>query len=381
MARQKIKARKSTSRARTLHAEPILAESESEPEKEAARTAGLRYVHDSAPGIHRKRTGRSFTYLDPSGERITDRREIERIRKLGIPPAWTEVWICANPNGHLQATGRDAKGRKQYRYHPRWASVRAEAKYQRSIAFGEALPHIRKRVAHDLALPGLPREKALAAIITLLDQTALRIGNEEYARANESYGLTTLRNAHVTVAGATLRFCFRGKSGKEHEVEAHDRRVARIVRRMEDLPGQRLFEYKDENGEVHAIESTDVNDYLREISGEDFTAKDFRTWSGSVVALRALTDLGAGEAEAEAKRRIAAAMRVVAARLGNTPTISRKSYVHPAILDAYVAGGLGANSQTETHASQDPSCLESDEQALLNLLRASEALAKHTRRG
>jgi DNA topoisomerase-1 len=349
---------------------------EAEPEKEAARAAGLRYVHDTAPGIHRKRAGRSFTYLDPSGERITDRHEIERIHKLAIPPAWTDVWICPTPNGHLQATGRDAKGRKQYRYHPRWASVRAETKYQRSIAFGEALPHIRAAVEHDLALPDLPREKALAAIVSLLDETAIRVGNEEYARANGSYGLTTLHNGHVTVEGATLRFCFRGKSGKEHEVEAHDRRVARIVRKMEDLPGQRLFEYRDENGEIHAIESADVNDYLREISGEDFTAKDFRTWSGSVVALRALTDLGADEAEAEAKRRIAAAMRVVAERLGNTPAISRKSYVHPAILDAYVAGALATVPHSKPHAEQDHPGLEPDEQALLDLLRASEALAK-----
>jgi DNA topoisomerase I len=329
---------------RSAHPTSLAQDASAEPEKEAAHAAGLRYVHDTAPGIRRRRAGRSFIYLDPSGERITDRPEIERRRKLGIPPAWTDVWICANLNGHLQATGRDAKGRKQYRYHPRWASVRAETKYHGSIAFGESLPHIRERVAHDLALPGLPREKALAAIVSLLDETALRIGNEEYARANESYGLTTLRNGHVRVEGAILRFCFRGKSGKEREVEAHDRRVARIVRRMEDLPGQRLFEYKDENSDVHAIESADLNDYLREISGEDFTAKDFRTWSGSVVALRALTDLGAGEAEAEAKRRIAAAMRVVAERLGNTPAISRKSYVHPAILDAYVAGALSATT-------------------------------------
>jgi DNA topoisomerase-1 len=359
-----------TSSVRLAHDAPA------EPEQETARAAGLRYIHDSSPGIRRKRAGRAFAYYAPSGERITDRREIERIRKLGIPPAWTDVWICPNPNCHLQATGRDAKGRKQYRYHPRWASVRAETKYQHSIAFGETLPRIRERVERDLALPGLPREKALAAIVSLLDETAIRVGNEEYARANESYGLTTLRNEHVSVEGATLRFCFRGKSGKEHEVEAHDQRVARIVRKMEGLPGQRLFEYKDENGEVHAVESADVNEYLREISGEDFTAKDFRTWSGSVVALRALTDLGAHDAEAEARRRIAAAMRTVAERLGNTPAISRKSYVHPAILDAYVAGALAAIPSVEAQTSRDHSGLESDEQALLDLLRASEALAK-----
>jgi DNA topoisomerase-1 len=330
-------------------------------------------VRDNAPGIRRKRAGRAFTYISPSGERITDRRELDRIRKLGIPPAWTDVWICPIPNGHLQATGRDAKGRKQYRYHPHWAGVRAETKYQRSIAFGQALPRIRARVEHDMSRPGLPREKALAAIVSLLDQTAIRVGNEEYARTNESYGLTTLRNEHVTVNGATLRFRFRGKSGKKHEVEAHDRRVARIVRKMEDLPGQRLFEYQDENGEVHAIESADVNDYLREISGEDFTAKDFRTWSGSVVALRALADLGEGESET--KRGVAAAMRAVAEHLGNTPAISRKSYVHPAILDAYNAGALAAVEQHETRAAPDHPVLEPDEQALLDLLRASEALA------
>jgi DNA topoisomerase-1 len=363
-----------------LRATHVSAERYGEPEQEAAHATGLRYVHDTAPGIRRKRAGRSFAYYSPSGKPITDRREIERFRKLGIPPAWTDVWICPNPNGHLQATGRDAKGRKQYRYHPRWACVRAETKYQRSIAFGEALPRIRARRDHDLTLPGLPREKALAVILSLLDQTAIRVGNEEYARTNASYGLTTLRNEHVSVEGATLRFCFRGKSGKEHEVEAHDRRVARIVRRMEELPGQRLFEYKDETGEVHAIESADVNDYLREISGEDFTAKDFRTWSGSVVALRSLTDLGAGDAEAEAERRIAAAMCVVAERLGNTPAISRKSYVHPAILDAYIAGAL-TTSRMGGKPTQEQSGLEQDEQALLDLLRASEALAKRNHRG
>jgi DNA topoisomerase I len=300
---------------------------------------------------------------------------MERIGALGIPPAWTDVWICPNPNGHLQATGRDAKGRKQYRYHPRWASVRAETKYQRSIAFGEALPRIRQRVAQDLARPGLPREKALAAIVSLLDQTAIRVGNEEYARANDSYGLTTLRNDHVSVEGAATRFTFRGESGKVQEVEARDRRVARIVRRMEELPGQRLFEYRDE-GEVQAIESADVNEYLREISGEDFTAKDFRTWSGSVVALRALTDLGSGEADAKAMRRIAAAMRTVADWLGNTPAISRKSYVHPAVLDAYTAGALASAPRPGAQEAQDHSDLEPDEQALLDLLRASEALAR-----
>ena len=256
----------------------------------AARAAGLRYTPDIGPGITRRRAGKGWSYIDPDGVVIRDAKELQRIRALVIPPAWTNVWINPNPRGHIQATGRDARGRKQYRYHAKWRATRDETKFSRMIAFGEALPRIRERVAADLELPGLPREKTLAIAVRLLDEALIRVGNAEYARENDSYGLTTLRDDHVDVSGSTVHFTFRGKSGKTHEIDVRDRRVARIISRMQDLPGQHLFQYLDADGEPHAIGSEDVNAYLQEIAGEAFTAKDFRTWGGTVLAARSLRE-------------------------------------------------------------------------------------------
>jgi DNA topoisomerase-1 len=306
----------------------------------SAKAAGLRYVTDASPGIRRKRAGKGFTYLDVDGRAIRDPQELQRLNSLGIPPAWTKVWICPMPQGHLQAIGHDVKGRKQYRYHPRWREVRDETKYGRMLAFGEALPRIRKQVEHDLALPGLPRAKVLATVLQLLETTLMRVGNEEYARANHSFGLTTLRDRHVDIAGATLRFHFRGKSGKEHTVELNDRRLARTVKRCQELPGQELFQYRDDEGQRRTIDSADVNEYLRQITGQDFTSKDFRTWNGTVLAIRALQSCGEGESASQAKKAVVEAIKTVAAQLGNTPAICRKCYVHPAVIEAYLAGSL-----------------------------------------
>jgi DNA topoisomerase I len=308
---------------------------------ESAKAAGLRYVTDDAPGIRRRRCGKKgFCYLDTKGRTIKEPKEIERFKKLAIPPAWTDVWICPIPNGHLQATGRDAKGRKQYRYHPEWRSVRDETKFSRMAVFGEALPKIRERVEADLSLRGLPREKVLAAVVKLLETTLIRVGNKEYARNNDSYGLTTLRDGHVDIEGSKLRFEFRGKSGKEHSVELKDRRLARIVQQCRDLPGQTLFQYLDEDGERQKVSSEDVNAYLRETTGEDFTAKDFRTWGGTVLALAALLEAGCAETEKEANKIVVEAVKRVASELGNLPAICRKFYIHPAVIDAFVDGSL-----------------------------------------
>jgi DNA topoisomerase I len=334
----------------------------------SAEAAGLRYVTDAQPGIRRRRAGRHFSYMGLDGKPIRAPEVRRRIRSLGIPPAWTDVWICPSPNGHLQATGRDAKGRKQYRYHPRWREVRNQTKYDRMIAFGEALPRIRARVAHDLELPGLPREKVLATVVRLLERTCFRVGNEEYARQNGSYGLTTLRNRHVDVSGATLRFHFRGKSGKQHEVGVYDRRLARIVKRCREIPGHHLFQYVDENGQCHDVESGDVNDYLREIGGQEFTAKDFRTWMGTVLAVRALQQLGVCECQTQARKNILQAIDGVTERLGNTRAVCRKYYVHPTVIDGYLEGSL-----PEPCGEPDPvesSCdLRPEEVALLVFLR------------
>jgi DNA topoisomerase-1 len=306
-----------------------------------AKSAGLRYVTDSRPGIRRKRVGKNFSYIGLDGKPIHEKDELQRIRSLAIPPAWTNVWICPKPNGHIQVTGRDAKGRKQYRYHPRWREVRDETKYNRMLAFGEALPKIREQVAHDLALPGnLSQEKVLAAVVWLLDITSIRVGNEEYARENQSYGLTTLRNRHVAITGSQIRFHFRGKSGKEHTVSVRNKQLARIIKRCQDLPGHELFEYMGDDGGLHTIESTDVNDYLRAITGENFTAKDFRTWAGTVYATDALQELGQFETQTQAKKNVTQAIEVAANHLGNTKTICRKCYVHPGVLDAYLEGTL-----------------------------------------
>ena len=306
----------------------------------AARAAGLRYTPDIGPGITRRRAGRGWSYIDPDGVVIRDAKELQRIRALVIPPAWTNVWINPDPRGHIQATGRDARGRKQYRYHDKWRATRDETKFSRMIAFGEALPRIRERVAADLGLPGLPREKTLAIAVRLLDEALIRVGNTEYARENDSYGLTTLRDDHVDVSGSTVHFTFRGKSGKTQEIDVRDRRVARNISRMQDLPGEHLFQYLDADGTPHAIGSEDVNAYLQEIAGEAFTAKDFRTWGGTVLAARSLRERGPFESQTAMKANIVAAIDDVAARLGNTRAVCRSAYIHPAVLLGYESGEL-----------------------------------------
>ena len=305
---------------------------------ESAEDAGLRYVSDEQPGFSRQRKGDDFEYFDTKGKPIRDEQRLLRIKRLAIPPAWSDVWICPSPNGHIQATGRDARRRKQYRYHDRWREIRDENKYDRLVNFGKALPKIRRRVKKDLALSGLPREKVLATIVQLLERSFIRVGNEEYARENKSFGLTTMQDRHVDVKGSKLRFRFRGKSGRQHEVDVTDRRIARIVSRLQDLPGQDLFQYVDDDGEVRDITSQDVNDYLREITGEDFTAKDFRTWAGTVLAAIALSAAGEFETKKQAKANVRDAIGAVAEVLGNTPAICRKCYVHPAVLEAYLKG-------------------------------------------
>jgi DNA topoisomerase-1 len=309
-------------------------------EKASARAAGLRHVADTGPGIRRLRTGLGFSYRNARGRLVRNALVLRRIRRLAIPPAWTEVWICPDESGHLQATGRDARGRKQYRYHPRWREARDQTKYDRVATFAAALDAIRRRVHADLARPGLPREKVLAALVQLLDRTFMRVGNDEYARANGSFGLTTLRNRHVKVNGSRLTFRFRGKSGREHEIGLQDPRLAAVVRRCRDLPGQELFAYVDEDGNVQDIGSADVNDYLREITGQDFTAKDFRTWAGTVLMARALKELLDYDTANVAKRNINTAVEAVAGLLGNTRAVCRKSYIHPTVIDCYLEGKL-----------------------------------------
>jgi len=311
------------------------------PGPDAARAAGLRYVSDAAPGIARRRAGTGFTYVLPDGSALQDEEAVRRIRRLAIPPAWQDVWICARADGHLQATGRDARGRKQYRYHARWREVRDETKYARMIEFGRALPRIRRQVSRDLGRSGLPREKVLATVVRLLERTFIRIGNEEYARENESFGLTTLRDRQVRVRGARLDFRFRGKSGVQHEVALTDRRLAAIVRRMQDLPGEELFQYVDDSGETRAIGSADVNEYLRTIAGEAFTSKDFRTWAGTLLCARALARVDPPASPTAARREIVQAVTGAAEALRNTPAVCRKCYVHPVVLETYAAGRLG----------------------------------------
>lgn len=336
-----------------------------------ARRAGLVYVSDAMAGIRRRGRGRSFSYVAPDGRPVRDHEELARIGSLAIPPAWTDVWICPDPNGHVQATGRDARGRKQYRYHPRWREFRDADKYERMLAFGRALPRIRARVDSDLRQPVLSRERVLATIVRLLETTLIRVGNEEYARENDSYGLTTLRDRHVRVEGATLRFVFRAKGGRERRVGIHDARVARVVRRLEELPGRELFRYADEDGQLQRIDSGDVNEYIREASGDDFTAKDFRTWAGTVLAARALRELEHVDSAVQARRNVVRAVESVAARLGNTPAICRRCYVHPAVIDAYLDGGLAGNVREEALAElrDAPADLPAEEAAVLGLLQ------------
>jgi DNA topoisomerase-1 len=334
---------------------------------EAAHDAGLVYTSDSEPGLRRVRKGRSFTYIDADGRAVRDQATLERIEALAVPPAWKDVWICARPRGHLQATGRDARGRKQFKYHPRWRETRDADKYARLLGFARALPRIRARVARDLRLPGLPREKVIATLVKLLETTLARVGNEEYARENGSFGLTTLRDRHVKVRGATVRFLFRGKSGREHQLGVTDRRVANVIKRCEELPGQMLFQYVDENGERGLVTSDDVNGYLRETTGDDFTAKDFRTWAGTLLAACALREVARFESETEAKRNVLAAIDSVARKLGHTRAVCRRAYVHPAVIDTYLDGSLESALDVERAARKGR--LRADEVALVAFLK------------
>ncbi len=337
---------------------------------EAAEEAGLNYVSDDRPGYTRKARNGEFEYLDTQGKRIRDEQRLLRIKRLAIPPAWTNVWICPSPTGHIQATGRDARRRKQYRYHERWRELRDENKFDRLAAFAKALPKIRRRVAKDLKLRGLPRGKVLATVVRLLERTFIRIGNEEYARENKSFGLTTIKNRHVSVRGPHLCFRFRGKSGRQHEVDITDRRIAKIVSKCQDLPGQDLFQYVSDDGEPRNVTSQDVNDYLREITNENFSAKDFRTWAGTVLAAIALTAQSEFETKKQAKANLKTAICAVARLLGNTPAVCRKCYVHPAILEAYLTrtqiAGLSQAIKTPENIN-----LRAVEAAVLKFLRAT----------
>jgi DNA topoisomerase-1 len=335
----------------------------------------LRYVNDALPGIRRNRVGKGFVYRDARNHVIRDPAQLARVKALAIPPAWEDVWICTSPSGHLQATGRDSKGRKQYRYHPAWSKTRDELKYGRMSAFGKALPSIRRRVSADLARPGLPREKVLATVVRLLERTLVRVGNKEYAKANGSFGLTTLRNRHADVAGSELRLNFQGKGGKPHTVAIKDDQLAKIVRRCRDLPGYELFQYLDENQQPQVIDSSDVNTYLREITGEDFTAKDFRTWAGTLVALQALAGTEKSTSKTGAKKNVLAAIKVVAEHLRNTPAICRKSYIHPIVPEAYSDGYLAQLCKIHLASSSGPSRLES---LLLRLLRRRKPIPNTT---
>jgi len=338
--------------------------------QQAADAAGLHYVTDAQPGFRRQKMGKSFRYLGRNGRVLRDPRTLARIRSLVIPPAWTDVWICPDALGHIQVTARDARGRKQYRYHPQWRSVRDGAKYGRMLAFGQALPIIRARIEGDLAHRGLSRRRVLAAVIKLLEATLIRVGNEEYARDNGSFGLTTFRDRHAAITGSRVKFRFRGKSGKVHEIGVQDRRLSRIVKSCQDLPGQELFQYVDGQGRRRAVTSSDVNDYLREVTGQAFTAKDFRTWAGTVLAAWALRDLPAVRTRAEAKKNVVRAVERVAGRLGNTVAICRKSYVHPVVFDAYLDGTLGDALQhrLDHEVREGEHHLQREEMAVLALL-------------
>ena len=337
---------------------------------ESAQEAGLRYVSDTMPGITRRRAGTGFTYAGPDGRKITDRKAIARIRSMAIPPAYTDVWICPYPDGHIQATGRDARGRKQYRYHPRWREVRDVTKFERMLEFSRVLPVVRERVAKDLGKPGLAREKVLATVVSLLECTGIRVGNDEYARANRSFGLTTLRSHHVEISGSKLKFQFRGKSGKIHDVALTDRRLARVVARCQAMPGEVLFQYEDENGVRQSVDSADVNGYLREITGQDFTAKDFRTWTGTRLAVAALRDMGPAATQRDGKSIVLQAVDRVAERLNNTRAVCRKYYVHPAVFETYLAGTMlkALENGNAKAAAEAAAGLREDEQAVVRLL-------------
>jgi DNA topoisomerase-1 len=355
---------------------------------EAAKAAGLRYTTDAIPGIRRVKRRGGFSFIDADGKTITDKGEIARIKSLAVPPAYTDVWICPLANGHLQATGRDARGRKQYRYHKRWRAVRDENKFDRMIEFAKALPNIREALARDIALSGMPREKVLATIVSLMASTAIRIGNEEYARVNDSYGLTTLREEHVDVKGAMVRFHFRGKSGKEQQIEIRDKRIARIIKRSQDLPGQQLFEYLDDDGTQHPVRSEDVNEYLKAIGDGEFTAKDFRTWEATMMCAIELAALTAEEqTQAERKKFVTEVITKVAAHLGNTPAVCKKSYVYPGVVDELVNNGA-LKLIEKAVAKASPHALDRHERAVVALIERivsreslplAEALAKSVR--
>ena len=338
---------------------------------DAAEEAGLRYITDDHPGYTRKKRGNSFVYYDSEGKLIRDESRLLRIRRLAIPPAYSDVWICPSPNGHIQATGRDDRGRKQYRYHERWRAVRDENKYDRMLIFGNALPKIRRQVQADLNLPGLPQYKVLATVVQLLERTFIRIGNEEYVKQNKSFGLTTMRSHHVEIKGAEVRFRFRGKSGVRQEIDLADHRIAKIVRKLQELPGQELFQYLDEEGQLRDVTSQDVNAYLREITGEDFTAKDFRTWAGTVLMALALNAQESLKTKKQAKANVKDAITAVSKILGNTPAVCRKCYVHPAVLESYLDGNLinGLKAKTEKGIEENLDNLRSDEIAILRFLR------------
>jgi DNA topoisomerase I len=338
---------------------------------ETAQQIGLRYVGNNVAGIVRRGNNGDFRYIDADGKPIRDEATLARIRSLAIPPAWTDVWICPWENGHLQATGRDARKRKQYRYHPRWRDVRDEVKYGRMISFGKVLPVIRRKVAEALKQPGLPREKVLATIIYLLQTTMMRIGNKEYARQNKSFGLTTLRDRHVRIDGSEVEFRFRGKSGIQHAIKVDDPRLARIIKRVRHLPGQDLFQYVDDEGESHSVGSSDVNDYLRSITGEDYTAKDFRTWSGTLLAALALQEYEKFDSEAQAKKNVVRAIEAVAERLGNTPSVCRKCYIHPAVIESYFDGTMLQTLQqcAQQELKEDLHALSPEEAAVVALLQ------------
>jgi DNA topoisomerase-1 len=349
---------------------------------ESAAEAGLRYVKGCGPCIVRISRGKSFRYAGPDGKRLRDPKELDRIRSLVIPPAWTNVWICPSPHGHLQAVGWDARGRKQYRYHPRYREVRDQAKFSRMIAFGAVLATIRRRVQQDLERPGLPKGKVLATVVRLLETSFIRVGNDEYAKENDSFGLTTMKNRHVRIAGAKLLFHFRGKSGQEHSIELTDRRLARIVKQCQDLPGYELFQYMDEKGLRCAIDSADVNQYIRDIAEQDFTAKDFRTWAGAALAVRELCAAGDCRNEQEGKKIIAGAVKSVARRLGNRPATCRKYYIHPAILDAYSDRSLFSVMQQgdEQHAAYAGLGLRPEEYCVMVIVAEyQEKLARQAR--
>ena len=338
---------------------------------------GLRYVSDASPGYRRKRSGTSFTYYDKDGKRITDKAVIRRIKSIGIPPAYEFVWICPSPNGHIQATGLDARGRKQYRYHPKWRELREQNKYEHVMQFAAALPALRDRVASDMKRDGLPREKVLATIVSLLEKTLIRVGNAEYAEKNKSYGLTTMRRKHVAIGRGVLRFDFTGKSGKQWKLQVEDRRIAAIVKRCAEIPGHELFKYLDDDGASHTVDSGEVNGYIKDISGQDFSAKDFRTWAGTVLSCSLLCECGTFESETEAKGNMVQAIKSVAARLGNTPSICRKCYVHPAVLDCYMGGALmdSTRRHMKKKLATQYSGLKMEEIALVNLLQCRQSHA------